>query len=721
MNRRSIAAAFLLAPVVSWAAPVSGSYVTDVAVQYVEDDVFRAMAAQTNMALCILSQAIPPSIVNRYRFDPYLALVDGAKCQLDGAQQKLIRVSATSSRNEGEPQISKGHIAPDVSDSVAIAFHLSAAREPVANDFGEWTLRYTVYDNMAMLQRGRIEATGTSLTMSVEAGGPMVRSLRLAIALSSRTDGRWRKGAFEMREGAGVLQGGLAQNGSTYCVSLDRDPPEARCFDTDPSGALPVDTRYRLYDDVTGAVYESEAARLILRSAKGGFAYATYRQVVGSGLEGSVFSPLSGAGAYKVYRPAGSLLRSAVESVSFDDLAMRPFRATFQRAGASLPEPVEMRWNASQQRFEVIGVFSCYDGCVSDAITPESVSHADLVNRGAKDFAFVKPADLGTETLRFNIVPGASIDVAPRMQWLARTFVEPNSPAMTLRCARDCPTAARIATATEAARSYVPETIDQVAADVVVSYTWDPLQMVLRDQTGMVVSTEGTDLPADAGLLTGPLIPAAIFDEAQAKCLVETGAACAPDSLAMLASESFRWLMLRGDLRPAFLVAADGSYKTLERRPRALWQVPDSPERYGSQAGNVLDLFVDELGGLGGIPLACTDENLERVACTAGLVSQTPAFEIPEDGAVNRVTVNGQTKWVRRVFQKLQLRIVSAPDVEHAVTSGLPALPELFTDAEDPTNPDSEMYAGDPARAAFKRDKEDPAVGGELLGLQLKR
>jgi hypothetical protein len=233
------------------------------------------------------------------------------------------------------------------------------------------------------------------------------------------------------------------------------------------------------------------------------------------------------------------------------------------------------------------------------------------------------------------------------------------------------------------------------AAAGVVSYTADVSNAVLRDAANAAVSfTDAAALQVRPqyqwGVRTGRLF-ASLSD---AQCLNDATHYC--DSQVDQLDIYYQWETGPNQWNQfAAVKDSTGAVVNFDAPLQVSYSVP-SDARYGQYAGKSIVLQYGGFGDLWGIPGYCVSRlTNERVSCETNESRYVPAFVIPFDDVLGRLT-SGSTayvaKWLDREirFARKDAAVCSAAGVTLPSTTSLPDASGL----QNPSDPASPIYIG---------------------------
>jgi len=733
-------------PMLAAAAPgTSSPYRTDPQHTFVEDATSRGIN-QVNMITCFMGSMKPAALVNQGN---YLALVDKKKCDsqersssgnsgsdssASNAPEYMNAIVNSSRASNDDPMRVKVWVEEEERDFKATIFvNVSATQAPSdTNPYGVFRMDYCGKgEGMTQcMMRGYLEGSADGLSYyETESGGPgggETRALRLfndwqAFAGTSG-------GLLQMSSG-GQTQTYVFQYNDNYYLRADDNG--SQCFSRDaqdPETGMSV-WRYGLYDAETGERVTRNSGFPVDYTASDGKIYHGHM-----GYWGLWLPPEAGIanGAtlqrvqynqdapptktdYTLLKAEGRLMKYTKQTRTLASLDKLKFQTwvgdtTNFFAGAEPNRQYEMYWDDANGVFKVTGTIQCNDGpCQTSELPSEQAVQPSFFAQmgGARGWSQSLGGELFIPLAGVTgSVQSASINAIYRVQDL----VYPSEMPSTLYCLRDCPTAASIgaffADGSSAMSPFVSTSFNawgpRQASDA-VSYTMDTTNAVMRDATGAAVTFTDRDALQQRpqfqwGVRTGRLVSSL----AAAQCPQDNTQYC--DFAIEHADVFYQWETGPNQWNQfAALKDANGQVVSFEAPLQVNYNVPTGAA-YGAYAGKSIVLQYGGFGELWGIPGHCVSHvTNERVSCDTPNSRYVPAFVIPFDEVLGRVSHNGTpllAKWLDREirFAKKDLSVCAAANLSVLNLPGSSVYPSLLPSAnglQNPADPNSSIYIGD--------------------------
>ncbi|MEW6706494.1 MAG: hypothetical protein AB1430_16730 [Pseudomonadota bacterium] len=723
-------------PLLAAAAPgASSPYRTDPQNTHVEDATSRGVN-EVNMITCFMSSMRPDALVNKGN---YLALVDKKVCDAESRSSSGNAGSGSSASNAPEYMNAIVNSTRDSNDDpmrvrvwveeeeedfkATIHVNVSATESPTdTNPYGVFRMDYCGKgEGMSQcMMRGFLEGSAAGISYyETESDGPggggQTRALRLT---TSGPDAG--AGVLQMNEMGHDVSFSFAYN-ANYFRRADANGDQ--CFSRDAQDA---DTgmsvwRYGLYDASTGERITRNSGFPVDYTAGDGKVYHGHM-----GYWGLWLPPEAGVASgatlqrvqynqdapptktdYTLLKAEGRLMKYTKQTRTLASLDKIKFQTwvgdtTNFFAGAEPNRQYEMYWDDANGVFKVTGTIDCNSGPCQNSDLPaeQSVQPSFFANMGgARGWS----QSLGGELfIPLEGVSGSVQSASIHAIYRVQDLVYPADMPGTLYCLRDCPTAATIAgyfaDGSTAPSPFVASTFNtwgpRGAGDV-VSYTMDSASALMKDGNGAAVTfTDRQALQARPQFQWGVRTGRMVTSLAAAQCQHDASQYC--DWAMEQADVFYQWETGPNQWNQfAALKDATGQVVSFEAPLQVNFTVP-SGAAYGAYAGKSIVLDYGGFGELWGIPGHCVSHlTNERVSCDSPNSRYVPAFVIPFDEVLGRVTHNGTpllAKWLEREirFAKKDLSVCTAAGLD--LPSGL-TLPTAASLA-DPSDPNSSIYIG---------------------------
>ena len=731
----SLAIGSLLGAAAASAAPgADSSYVTDVQSSHVEDATSKGVG-QVNMITCIMAAMRPDALVNQ---GSYLALVDESKCDPEsrssssnsgasnvGQAANYLTATVVSTRaSNNDPMISKIWIDMEEEGHPATIFvRISATEAPsTANPYGVFRLDYCgVPDGMnACMMNGYLEGSASGMRYFELEGPPgQGRAKALQLTSTSTTVG---SGRMQMEAEEGQRTFDFAYNPTLFRRS---DGNSDQCFSrdaSDPDTGLSV-WRYGLYDATTGERVTRDSG-FPIEFTHAGQTYHGYLGYYGLSLPSVASSALSSGATvqkvdysgghepvktdYTVVKAEGKLLKYSRHTRtlhSMDKIKFNTFigdNAAGFFPGATAFSQYELYWDDAAGHFVVTGQMICGEnGCQSTELPQaQSVDVSFWQNQGGVPGW---SQSLGGEV--FVDLAGASGPIdsnAVNVVYRTQDLVYPGDMPATLYCLRDCPTQASMSSYfAPGAMSQSPfagttfNNWGQTNPSAVVSYSTDGAQALLLDGASQAVTfTDAEALSQHPQFQYGVRSGRLFTSLAAAECSAGSGTYC--ESKVNDLEVYYQWETGANSFNQfAAVKDASGSFLQFDAPLQVMYEVPNEAA-YGQYAGKSIVLQYGGFGDLWGIPGHCVSRMTnENVSCDTEGSRYVPAFVIPFDSAVGRVSSESTTylvKWLDREIRFAR----KDPSVCAADGLTLPTGMTLPTEADlkNPSNPAADIYIG---------------------------
>lgn len=738
---------FWLMPVVSAvhaAPPAAGPYVTDIQSEYVQDQTSEGLT-QANSILCYMANTRPDSMVNKGK---YVAFIDESKCDTSsrdsasnssseggGQTTKYTRMSLTSTRaDNASAQVVKGHASINMGGNLPTYVYINASSTEAPSATapnGAVTMNLgglTVASNTKVL-RGKISASGTAISFSWAAtnGQGGGENYRLYV------DGNDSAGSgaivFPKQNATVTLTFGY--NSTHFCRS---DGTTERCFLRSKDQAKSTVWRYGVYDDNTGARYDiAQPGIPVKNDANSEYGFASYWGIwfPTAVADGATIKSADGTNTYTVLKSQGRLIKYSKVVATLDDMNRVPFNVWINTTvvgkvtqGASY----EIYWDKTNGNFAVTNTVACgQGGCFKTQMPANTTLTAAELKQATGGFGAMGWSEaLGGQLMVPKSVLDSQTPGTQNVAYNTQATVLPGDTSVpaTLKCARNCATAALLASPSNG----IPYTTNTymkgggTAAADVYTYSWDANNYQLKDatSTALVNSSLSTSILPNltgGGLRTGALVDASgtAWNQGGAMdCGNNSNTFC--DVKANAQSVYYVWENGSNDWNSAtFLKKSDNTFIAFTAPQSAAFTVPNDANVYGEFAGANMNLQFGGFGNLWGIPGKCFSPQTNLPADCSSSTRFVPAFSIPVNTTTSsdgKVTINNATKWVKFLDREIRFKLdgvvgtngYSRPaGITLGSTSSLPAALSLNgTDAEDPSGSANTNYAGSVQSSDFK-------------------
>lgn len=713
------------------AQPTKGAYVTDPQSEWVADQSTDAISTASKL-LCYMASTRPDAMVNKGQ---YIAFINEPKCDSNrgdasastnsggGGSTQYTRMSVTSTRDSNTaPQIVKGHaeVKEDVG-TVEVYFYgeQTAAPSAIAPN-GEAFLDYagtTVDGSVGM--RGRLTATATGLEYSErQFYGGQNYDTRLKLTV----DGDNGSGIVQApdQQGGGIRTYTFGYNGTKFCRS---DGATEVCFSRKRSDAKKSTWRYGVYN-ADGSRYDVGTPGFSVKTSSGAYGWANYWGIwLPAGVQnGETVTSGDGTKTYTVKKSGGRLIKRTKKTTTLAGITNVPIKAWLNVDGNG-EKGYTFYWNQATSKFVVTAVDACgNNGCFRSRVNPAVELTAQQVAGILTDQNSGNTRDVwgwsdslgGSVTLPYATVSQGAGAVSYRFQETVRPG--DSTVPSTLKCLRDCPTAATIASFSGSNSPYSQSTTGwDIDPNNVVSYTWDSTNYDLK-AAGVAVATPTLSTQQWSGgayswgFSTGTLIGGS-ENMALVACPYGNGAKLCGWKADDAYTTTYEWQMGPNDWNTAtFLQKSDNTFVAFTAPQPATFGVPNDA-KYGEYAGSTMQLQYQGFGELHGIPGACFSTVDNSPADCGPNTRWVPAFAIA-DGST--VTIGGETKYVKGLESEIRFAKLAGNAAANAITMGgavsLPATMNInsLQDTTDPSNSaNSAIYPGAYSGVNFG---QDPAV-----------
>jgi hypothetical protein len=727
----AIAAALSAAFSAAWAAPASNSaYRSDAQQSHVEDATSRGIS-QVNMITCVMGAMRPDALVNEGN---YVALVDSNKCDpearasssnagTDSASTSApaymkATVNSTRTSND-EPMRARTWIDEKQEDFAATIFvNISASEAPSdSNPYGVFRLDYCGKGSEGpCMMNGYLDGSAEGISYFEIEGGEHGSTKALRLTHSGADSGA---GRLSYQQGEGTVNYRFAYNADYFRRS---DGASDQCFSRDASDA---DTqmsvwRYGLYDATTGDRVERQSGFPIEFTAGDGKRYSGHMGYWGLWLPADAPALANGATVQRVEYEAGHapvktdytlakadgrLMRYTKRTRTLAQIDKLPFQTWVWQMdgffeGAQPNRQYEMHWNNAAGEFRVTGEVVCDNGpCQSRTYEVEKSVPASYFGAigGMRGWS----QSLGGELYIPIAAGGAPVDAAQlNVVYRQQDLVYPADMPAALHCLRECPTAETIAAyfseGSQAASPFVPATYNRWGpADATVDYSTSAADALLKDSAGHAVTSADRQAFAaqpryQHGLRSGRLF--SNLDDA--RCTGDSTRFCEEkieqiDTYYQWETGPNQWNQF------AALKDGQGAFVNFDAPLQVNYTVP-AGAAYGNYAGKTLVLQYGGFGELWGIPGECVSRlTNEKVSCDTPDTRYVPAFVIPFDETLGRVSVDGTNylvKWLDREIRFARKETSVCQTAGLTLPNGL-ELPTA-SDLRNPSDPASPIYIG---------------------------
>ena len=716
--------------------PADSAYATDEQHSYVEDATSKGIG-QVNMITCIMSAMRADALVND---GAYIALVDQAKCDQQSrsstgnagggsqAGSTLMTATVDSTRTSNDdPMRARIWLDDPESAGAAIFVNVSASAPPTdANPYGEFRLDYCgrVDSDPSCVFEGFLEGTPSGIGYFEHEqgqGGSGNKALRMTA--SSATSGA---GTLNISDGGGndsVFS--FAYNADYYRRSDDAGD---QCFARDaqdPGTGMSV-WRYGLYDSLTGDRIERQSG-FPIDYTNGGETFHGYLGYWGLWLPTAALATLDTGSTvekvdyssgneptrtpFTVVKAGGKLTKytrhtrtlRGIDQIKFTTFVGMEANTFF--AGAQPNVQYELYWDDVAGAFKVTAQMSCGpNGCTTQALgTVQTVAASFWAPRGGIQ-GWSQP--LGGELfIDLHDVSGTVDSAAVRVTYRSQDIVYPSDLPTTLRCLRDCPTAASMAAyfvpGSAEFSPFVASTANNfqpTPAGNVVLYASDASNAMLLDGAAQpVVVAVDRDLLNQFPMFGNGVRSGKLFTNlADAECDVGSGTYC--EWRINNLDVYYQWETGVNSFNQfAAVKDGNGQFVTFDAPLQLNFHVP-SGAAYGQYADQNIVLQYGGYGDLWGIPGVCVSHlTNQEVSCDTENARYVPSFIIPYDSTIGRATLDGQTtylvKWLDREIRFARKNILVCDGAGLTVPSSM-TLPTA-ADLKNPSDPNSDIYIGD--------------------------
>ncbi len=711
--------------------PATSAYSTDPQSSVVEDVTSEGIS-QVNRLTCILAATRPEALVNQ---GSYTALIDESKCAAEvgsatsdaGGESNaaqpgnlLSAVVDASRASNDDPMISRIWIDKEEDGGYkGIDVHVSATEAPSsAKPYGVFRLDFCgLYQNGPYcLSEGYLQGGDDGIryfqTKQRDNGsGPLFQTIALRLNASSATTGNGRMHI-------------AGSDGQYFDTTLDfsydsklfrrANAESDECFSrdaSDPDAAISV-YRYGLYDATSGErvtrnsgfSFEYGAGDPARRGYLGYYGLSAETQTSGLLTNGTTVRKIDlvdgqvlASTPYTFVKADGKLTKYTRQVRTLRSIDKIRFTSQ-QVPGVFSPGLLyEQYWDEAAGVFKVtpMGFGTCEGGPCP--MGPEQVVPLSsyLSRGGVLGWSQSLDAELSI-SLQSVTTPldSAAVTVTYRKQDL----VYPSELPENLFCLRDCPTAATLSSyfSLSVPSPFVAASINNVGAtpaDNVVHYHTDRASAMLIDAADQAVTyTPGSSGPPDSwwGNRSGRLFPTL----AAAKCADEPDSYC--ESTVDDMEIYYQWATGPASVNQ-FVGAQDsnGEFVRFDAPLQVTFDVP-SDAAYGPYAGQSIVFQYSGFGELSRIPFICVSRlTNEKAWCANSNTRKVPAFAIPFDATLGRVTSDGNTYLVKWLERGIRFARKDA-SVCRAAALDLPAgvvLPDR-EDLQNPAAPWSDIYIG---------------------------
>ena len=766
------------------AAPNAGAYITDPQSEYTADQATEELK-QPSSILCFISNTRPDAMVNQGN---YVALVNGDKCDNEGQSSSsnstntgskgttsYTPVSLTVTRaSSTAPQIIKGHVdllEDEGNYSLPIYIHMTQSEAgSAAAPNGVLTFNYaaaltssTTINGVtlpagSMVVRGRI-ATSASGIEYAEKGGMgsgQTNDVRLYVngnqttgsgAISADYNGTSEDASFIFGYNATYFcRSGTEHDSNGAAVNIAE-----KCFKRSKDDAIKSVWRYGVYN-ADGSRFDLASPGFSVKDGNGDWGYASYWGIWfrNPPANGASITHAKNGTAYTVQRGGGRLMKISRVRKTLDEIKNNKFNFYNSRAGTGLSANTnyEAYWDASAQKFKIVGSQSCgSSGCFTSVINPPIAATAlQVAANNSPDSNAANTwglwgwsQSLGSLSIPASTLNASSPGSEPNgIRYLTETLVKPGDTTVptSLKCVQDCPTAVRM-TAFVLNPSNDPSVTSPFDATTInqwsgvatpLTYTWTPSTYQLKDTTSAEISSalfanitsanktllEKTNF--NWGIRSGALVDAAgthFTSGGAMDCDGSGGGTNYCDYKASDLDEYYRFETGVQDWNTAvFLKNSNGSIVSFSSPIEASFQVPNE-SAYGQYAGALMNLQFQGFGDLHGIPGRCVNPYTNVEASCDADTKWFPAFSIADGTAI---TIDGSTKYVKWLDRELRFAPVAGSASSLGVTLGAASsLPAAITstscsDSTDTANPCNSSSANYPGAFSYEYFKKSPSV-----------
>jgi hypothetical protein len=731
VRRLALALAAAL-PTLALAAPgADSSYRTDAQTSHVEDATSRGIS-QVNMITCVMSAMRPDALVNQ---GDYIALVDQGKCDPESRSSSsrsgsdnagsnapsYMTATVNASRTSNTQPMRVRTWVDEKNEDFAATIHvnISASEAPSAsNPYGVFRLDYCGKGETGpCMMRGFLEGSTEGISyFELEGGGGMTRTKALRLTSTGSDSG---SGRLSFEEQGQPMTYSFAYNATYFRRS---DGTNDQCFSrdaSDPDAAMSV-WRYGMYDADSGDRVTRRSGFPIEFTGNDGMSYHGHMGYWGLWLPADAPPLVSGGTVqrveyqsgqqptktdYTVVRAEGRLLKYSKQTKTLAEIDKIRFNTWIWQLdgffdGAVANRQYEMYWDEAAGAFKASGIIECgQNQCETRTFDVERTVPATYFASigGMRGWSNALGGELFIPLAGLSgAVASATLQVIYRTQDL----VYPAQMPATLYCLRECPTAASIAAFfapdSQASSPFIASTFNLFGpADAAVGYVTNASLAMLRDASG--ASLTFTDREAlmsrpqyQNGLRTGRLFTN--LDDA--RCNDDATKFC--DHKIESIDTYYQWETGPNQWNQFAAVRdASGNIVMFDAPLQVSYAVPQGAA-FGPYAGKSIVLQYGGFGELWGIPGHCVSRlTNERVSCETPESRYVPAFVIPFDEVLGRLTTNGNAylaKWLDREirFARKDPLVCAAAGVNLPATLTLPSADGL----SDPSDPASAIYIG---------------------------
>jgi hypothetical protein len=728
-----LAAAPALAAAAPAPVPAGSPYRTDAQNSHVEDATSRGVN-QVNMITCIMSAMRPEALVNQGN---YIALIDEVKCDSEGRSSSANSGSTSSgsnapsyttavvnsarATNEQPMRVRTWLNEQDGDFSATIFVNISASEAPSqGNPYGVFRLDYCGKPDSGPCQmQGYLEGSAAGISyFELEQGdhGPQSKALHL------QTDGDSGQGVLQMNEDGSPVAYSFAYNASFFRRGTGTTD---ECFSrdaSDPQTAMSV-WRYGLYNASSGERV-TRMSGFPIEYTNNGRTYNGYMGYWGLSLppDAAIASGASvqrveySAGQapqktdYTLVKAGGRLVKYSKQTRTLAQIDKIKFTTgiwdtTGFFTGAQANRQYEMYWDNTAGDFKVTGTIECgQSGCSSsDLANTETVQASYFATRGG--LRGWSQALGGELFVALGGVSGPVQSDGVQVIYRVQDLVYPTEMAALpeLFCLRDCPTAATMADffsqGTSAASPFTPGSFNRwnpASASDVVRYSIDTAGVQLRDSADSpLVFTDRDAMQSQPQYMHGVRTGRLFTTLSDALC-TGSGSTYCEQQIEQLGTY-YQWETGANQWNQ-FAAVKDGAGQvvTFDAPMQVDYSVPADAVRYGQYAGKDIVLQYGGFGDLWGIPGHCVSRVTNApVSCETPDSRYVPAFVIPFDETVGRVTANGTpllVKWLDREIRFARKPLTACTNAGLALPTGL-VLPDA-TGLNNPADSASSIYIG---------------------------
>ena len=743
-HQRALIAA-LIANQLTWlplahaAAPADSAYATDHAkeITYVQDATSEGIG-QLNSILCYIKSMGASQMVNE---GDYAALVDEAQC--DGDSRSDAGKSGSSNEGESAPQYSRNTVrAERDSDNdpmivrawvpvnagsggtpATVYARVSASEAPsTSNPYGVFRMDFCgkISGQSSCAFNGFIDASSAGIQyFERESMGPGQNDDR-ALQLTRDSATGTGQGALNNTPPVGVGKTFTFAYDSAYFRRADGATDQCFARDRNDPGVRESAWRYGLYDATTGARVDRNGG-FPVKYTSGTSAYQGYVGYYGMHFPGGVavpngatvtkqnFSANDAGESYTLVKTDGKLTKFTKNSTSLDGI--KNVRFNFSAFGADVPgvagtqgKQLEAYWDGG--KFVLTGETACgANGCKANSTGyPQDTSGTGWTT-GYQGGMFGFSQSLGGEV--FVNLSGTNPTSATQVFYRTQALVYPEDMAAigTLHCLRDCPDADSLAAYDPnnfASSPFIGSTVNQFApTSATISYTLDASTGALQRGGNAVIFDGEAGGQFRNGIRSGKLFPASNL--AQVACGPGLpGQYCEHranglDTFYICETGPNSWNQFTG------LKDGSGNFLKFDAPLQVAFSVPDDAAKYGTNAASQIILQYNGFGSLFGIPGQCfSQDNNQPVSCNSnsGKVRYVPAFSIPFDETLGRVTLSGGPDYLVGSLER-EIRLARKTLGTCTGRSALATLPNASglptaSGLKNPSDPADASYIGEP-------------------------